>query len=125
MGLGFTVALTAIGAVRELLGNGSIFDKVIMPSSFEPATIFILAPGAFFVLSILTALQNKFKLKSATNGANGAPAGCGAHCAGCLSSNNCSAINGIEEAKAVANKAEKLANEKEKTEIDSTKNNRE
>lgn len=124
MGLGFTVALMAIGAVREILGNGSIFNKIIMPSSFEPATIFILAPGAFFVLSILTALQNKFKLKSATNGVNGAATGCGA-CAGCSSSNNCSVINGVEEAKNVANNAEKLAKEKETKKIDSLRDSKE
>lgn len=125
MGLGFTVALAAIGAVREIIGNGSVFDKAIMPNSYEPAIIFILAPGAFFVLSILTALQNKFKLKSATNGVNGSVTGCGAHCGGCSSSNNCSAINGIEEAKVVANNAEKLVREKELENNDSSKNNRE
>lgn len=68
MGLGFTLALTAIGIVRELLGAGAIFGKVIFPESFEPMTIFVLAPGAFFVLAGLTALQNKLKLPSATNG---------------------------------------------------------
>lgn len=68
MGLGFTLGLFLIGAFREILGNGTAFNIRITPDAFEPATIFILAPGAFFVLSILTALQNKFKLKSATNG---------------------------------------------------------
>lgn len=124
MGLGFTVALLAIGAVREVIGNGSVFNKMVMPEAFEPATIFILAPGAFFVLAILTALQNKFKLKSATNGVNGAEFGCGAHCAGCGSSSTCSAVNGIEEAKTVANNAEKLVKEKE-AELDTEKNNKE
>jgi len=68
MGLGFTVGLLFIGLFRELLGNGTAFNIRIMPESYEPAIIFILAPGAFFVLAVLTALQNKFKLKSATNG---------------------------------------------------------
>lgn len=125
MGFGFTVGLVAIGAVRELLGNGSLFDKVVTPSSFEPAIIFILAPGAFFVLAILTALQNKFKVRSATNVEGVAQAGCGAHCAGCGSSSSCEAINGIEEAKIVANKAEKLAKELEVDKIDSSKKNKE
>ena len=50
MGLGFTFALVCIGAVRELLGAGSIFGVAIMPASYQPISIFILAPGAFFVL---------------------------------------------------------------------------
>ncbi|MDF2540305.1 MAG: electron transport complex, RnfABCDGE type, subunit [Herbinix sp.] len=84
MGLGFTIALTIIGAFREILGNGTIFDFQIMPSSYEPISIFILAPGAFFVLAILTALQNKFKLPSATNGSgNKAGLACGGDCSHC------------------------------------------
>ena len=66
MGLGFTLALTTIGLVRELLGSGAIFGKSIIPESYT-ISIFVLAPGAFFVLSVLTALQNKFKAPSATN----------------------------------------------------------
>ena len=52
MGLGFTVALTILGAFRELLGAGQIFGMQVMPSAYEPITIFILAPGAFFVLAV-------------------------------------------------------------------------
>lgn len=123
MGLGFTVALLAIGAVRELIGNGTIFNAGIMPSSYEPITIFILAPGAFFVVAILTALQNKFQLKSATNGENGISSGCGGHCGGCGIENPCAAINGIEEAKEVNQKAQELqAQRKQK---DSLKNHKE
>ena len=61
MGLGFTVGLTSIGIVRELIGSGSVFGFQVMPDSYEPFTIFVLAPGAFFVLSCLVALQNKVK----------------------------------------------------------------
>lgn len=68
MGLGFTVALALIGSFRELLGAGTIFGIQIMPSSYQPISIFILAPGAFFVLACLTALQNRLKMPSATNG---------------------------------------------------------
>ncbi|WP_310601900.1 electron transport complex subunit E [Anaerosporobacter sp.] len=84
MGLGFTLGLTLIGAFREFIGNGSIFNANIMPSSYEPATIFILAPGAFFVLAMLTALQSKFKAPSATNieGAEDVIA-CGGNCSSC------------------------------------------
>ncbi|RDU23118.1 electron transport complex subunit RsxE [Anaerosacchariphilus polymeriproducens] len=67
MGLGFTIGLTAIGAVRELIGAGQIFEHQIMPASYEPVTIFILAPGAFFVLAGLVAIQNKVKLNIAKN----------------------------------------------------------
>ncbi|MDD3184108.1 MAG: electron transport complex subunit E [Anaerostipes sp.] len=63
MGLGFTCALTIIGAFRELLGAGQIFGMTVMPSSYEPITIFILAPGAFFVLACLVAIQNKVRSK--------------------------------------------------------------
>lgn len=84
MGLGFTAGLTAIGLFRELLGAGTIFGLSIMPDAYEPMTIFIKAPGAFFVLAALTCLQNKLKLPSATN--NGAAAetiACGGNCSAC------------------------------------------
>lgn len=61
MGLGFTVGLTSIGIVREVIGAGEIFGFRVMPASYEPITIFILAPGAFLVLAGLVALQNKIK----------------------------------------------------------------
>lgn len=63
MGLGFTMGLTLIGIVRELLGTGAIFSIRVLPASYEPLTIFILAPGAFFVLAFLTAAMNKIKMK--------------------------------------------------------------
>lgn len=59
IGIGFTIGLTVIGIVRELLGSGSVFGHTIMPETYEPISIFILAPGAFFVLSILCAVMNK------------------------------------------------------------------
>ncbi len=61
MGLGFTVALTILGGFRELLGAGTLFGMTVMPAAFQPISIFILAPGAFFVLSCLVAIQNKIK----------------------------------------------------------------
>ncbi len=57
IGAGFTLALTAIGAVRELLGTGAVFGFRIYDSSFG-ALLFILAPGAFIVLGFLIALFN-------------------------------------------------------------------
>ncbi len=63
MGLGFTVSLAAIGVVRELLGAGSLLGMQIMPATYDPAIIMILAPGAFFTLGILMALLNLAKAK--------------------------------------------------------------
>lgn len=68
MGLGFTVGLTSIGIVREIIGAGSIFGMRIMPASYEPVTIFILAPGAFFVLAMLVAAMNKLQVGAARRG---------------------------------------------------------
>ena len=62
MGLGFTFGLTCIGIVREIIGNGTVFDIAIMPAGYEPLTIFILAPGAFLVLAFLVAIMNSIKL---------------------------------------------------------------
>ena len=84
MGLGFTVGLTSIGIVRELIGSGKSFNMQILPDSYEPFTIFILAPGAFFVLACLVALQNKVKNNLARKGKKvPEAAGCGASCASC------------------------------------------
>lgn len=63
MGLGFTMALSMIGVVRELLGSGSLLGIRIMPVTYEPAIIMILAPGAFFTLALLMALLNVLKSK--------------------------------------------------------------
>ncbi len=91
MGLGFTVGLTLIGIFRELLGSGKIFGFGIMPASYEPITIFVLAPGAFFVLAMLTAIQNKLKLPSATNTPE--TEGCNHDCSAC---GGCLGISGKE-----------------------------
>lgn len=60
MGLGFTCSLTLIGAIREILGSGAIFGQQILPSSTN-ILIFVLAPGAFFVLGFLMALIRKLQ----------------------------------------------------------------
>lgn len=85
MGLGFTCALTIIGAVRELLGAGQIFGFSVMPESYVPIRIFIMAPGAFFVLACLVAAQNKLKAKAAAKGKDVSKVG-----SGCSSSVDCS-----------------------------------
>ena len=91
IGMGFTLSITCIGAVRELIGAGSIFGKQILPLAdaaagkigYEPVTIFILAPGAFFVLAFLSALQNKFKIGAAKRGIDPSNPDCKGGCASC------------------------------------------
>lgn len=67
MGIGFTISLTFIGMIRELLGNATIFNVQIMPSFYQPVIIFILAPGAFFVLGFILAGINYLKSKKANS----------------------------------------------------------
>jgi electron transport complex protein RnfE len=62
-GLGFTLALTVLGAIREVLGNGSFFGLSLTPADFQPALIFILAPGAFITIGFIIATQNYIKMK--------------------------------------------------------------
>ena len=60
IGLGFTIALTLLGAIRELLGTGKLFNLTIMPEQFG-SLIFVLAPGAIIALGILIAIVNKLR----------------------------------------------------------------
>ena len=85
MGLGFTFALTCIGAVRELLGAGELFGLELMPDSFVPIRIFGQAPGAFFVLAALVALQNYIKnaRKKAGKSYEKIGSGCSEDCMNC------------------------------------------
>ncbi len=95
MGLGFTVGLTAIGIVREVIGSGKIFGFQLLPladastgqAGYVPVTIFILAPGAFLVLAGLTALQNKVKNNAKKKGKKVTETvGCGEGCVACTNS---------------------------------------
>lgn len=85
MGLGFSMALTLIGAFRELLGVGEIFGYRVMPQSYTPIGIFVLAPGAFFVLAALTATQNYVKNRGAKKGKDTSKigSGCSEDCMNC------------------------------------------
>lgn len=85
MGLGFTCGLTLIGIFREILGAGQIFGVQILPladaaagkAGYTPITIFVLAPGAFFVLSMLVAVMNILRKRADAKGKPLAPAqGC-------------------------------------------------
>lgn len=60
IGLGFTLGLTLLGAVRELLGTGKVFSLAVFPEEYG-ALVFVLAPGAFIALGYLIALVNKLK----------------------------------------------------------------
>ena len=66
MGLGYTLALLILGSLREILGAGSIFDKLLFGTQFEPALIFIMPPGAFILLGILIAIFNNVRKKKKT-----------------------------------------------------------
>ena len=59
MGVGFSLTLTAMGLIREFFGSGTLFDMHIYGGSISPMTIFMLAPGGFFVFAILVAAVNK------------------------------------------------------------------
>ena len=60
IGLGFTLALTLLGAVRELLGTGKLFNLKLFPEEYG-TLVFVLAPGAFIALGFLIAIVNKLK----------------------------------------------------------------
>jgi electron transport complex protein RnfE len=63
MGLGFTLAITLIGSIREILGNGSIFGVRLMAEQATTILIFVLPPGAFVTYGFLIAIMNRIKLK--------------------------------------------------------------
>lgn len=100
MGLGFTVSLTIIGTVRELIGAGQFFGKQVIPLAdpangvigYTPVSIFILAPGAFLVLSFLVAIMTVVRKKMEEKGKPLAkPAGCMSieGCANCTIKSSC------------------------------------
>ena len=112
MGLGFTVALTMIGAVRELLGAGEVFGYHVMPESYVPCSIFVLAPGAFFVLATLTAIQNKIKIAGEKKGKDMSKiqSGCNSDCMNCGESGCSKRFFGEDDKPA----EEKIASEEKK-----------
>ena len=63
IGLGFTVALTLLGSVRELLGNGTLFGLEVFPADYG-SLVFVLAPGAFIVLGFMIALINYIRKRA-------------------------------------------------------------
>jgi electron transport complex protein RnfE len=64
MGLGFTLALTLMGSIREVLGNGSIFDIRLISEDAKTILMFILPPGAFLTYGYLIAIMNRIKARN-------------------------------------------------------------
>ncbi len=58
MGLGFTLALTLMGSIRELIGNGTVFGLSVLGASYEPMLLFVLAPGGFITFGLLLGIIN-------------------------------------------------------------------
>lgn len=63
MGLGFTLALSVLGAVREVLGNGSIFGYALFGEDISPVLLFIMPPGAFLALAAMIVVFNRLRGK--------------------------------------------------------------
>lgn len=99
MGLGFTVGLTLIGMFRELIGAGTLFGIQVMPSAYEPVNIFIMAPGAFLVLAMLVAVQNRIKRQKLEKTGKPAVPAEETGCMACANKAYCQAVKGKEEAK--------------------------
>lgn len=92
MGLGFTIALTIIGLLREFLGAGTAFGFEVLPESMEPIAIFVKAPGAFLIIALIIAVMNAANIATK---ANDKVEGCDGCCASCAKS--CKEEDGKEE----------------------------
>ena len=90
MGLGFTIALTIIGFLRELLGAGTVLGKNILPGGMPPIAVFVKAPGAFLVIAFIIAVMNFFKIRTNANKMVDD---------GCLACGKCSTGDGCDKGK--------------------------
>ena len=96
MGLGFTIALTLAGAVREILGSGSCFGLRVLPAAVEPIGIFIQPPGAFLVIALFIIILNAIGIQTRQRKlVEGSCDGCDGCCAGC--SSNCGANREVQK----------------------------
>ena len=112
MGVGFTAALLLMGAIRELLGTGTIAGLQIIPASVSPMLIFILPPGGFFVFGMLIAFANKIADKKGLSKAELKG------CEDCPMAASCSIREEIENPEAKkAQKQEPQKSEKEAAEV--------
>ena len=92
MGIGFTIALILVASVRELIGSGTWAGLPVMPESYEPVNIFVLAPGAFMVLAVFVAIMNRLHIGAARRDDEWDPSSkfvCG-DCRNCTRVMNCS-----------------------------------
>jgi electron transport complex protein RnfE len=85
MGLGFTIALTIAGALRELIGNGTLFGADVMPAGYEPIGIFVQPPGAFLVIAFIIMIMNAIGIKTrqkklVESGCDGCYGNCASRC---------------------------------------------
>ena len=92
MGLGFTVALTLAGALREILGSGTCFGLRVLPEAVEPIGIFIQPPGAFLVIALFIIILNAIGIK--TRQRELVESACDGCCANCAS--RCEASKEVE-----------------------------
>lgn len=123
MGLGFTMALAIIGFIREIIGNGTILsdgaNALVTIPGYTPASIAILAPGAFFVLAFVIAIMNKIKKAHGMSPAEVPDYTSSDGCAGCAAVGICrpdkAPAAAEAEAKAKAAAAKVAAERKEKT----------
>ena len=81
MGLGFTIALTIAGLLREVLGNGTAFGTRVLPETMEPIGIFVQPPGAFLIIALIIAIMNAIGIK--TRQRRLVESGCDGNCACC------------------------------------------
>ncbi len=91
MGIGFTAVLTIMGAIRELIGAGTLFSLPITSSFIDPMVVFLLPPGGFFVFGVLVAVSNALAKK------NGKKPVEHLGCANCPSRSACSKIECTSE----------------------------
>ena len=83
MGIGFTLALTLAGLIREILGNGTAFGAQLLPAGVEPIGLFIQPPGAFLVIALIIAVMNAIGIK--TRQRKLVEGGCDGMCVNCTS----------------------------------------
>ena len=81
MGLGFTIALTLTGLIREILGSGTAFGAQILPKGVEPIAVFVQPPGAFLVIAVIIMVMNAIGIK--TRQRQLVEQECDGNCAGC------------------------------------------
>ncbi|WP_027177859.1 electron transport complex subunit RsxE [Maridesulfovibrio bastinii] len=93
MGIGFTLSLTFLGAIREILGSGTIFGHAIMWESFHPAGFMVKAPGAFVALGLILAGMNAFNRYQSRKKGETPPDCQNSTCASCGACGSCNSIN--------------------------------